>query len=159
MDELSSPAPTDQTVAPPRDTGLIAETRVRTVASWVFVIGAGLLTACTLALMLLGARHDPDFYAVAVRHFPTVVGLPFAAIASLFIVIACRVVAGEKLTLKVLGLELSGASGPVVLWIVCFLAMTVAIESTWDKAYTGPLSRHLSSWLDHSSSLEQGNTP
>src|SRR5687767_7743455 len=94
-----------------------SEAKLRMVASWVFLLGSSILTTVALGLLLWGSKRDPDFYAVAIRHFPTVVGLPFAAIAALFIVTACRVVVGDKLNFKMLGLEFSGAGGPVALWV------------------------------------------
>jgi hypothetical protein len=130
-----------------------AESKIRKTASWLFLIGASVITAAALTILLLGARRDPDFYAVAVRHFPTVVGLPFAAIASLFIVTACRVVVGDKLNFKIFGLEFSGAGGPIALWVLCFLSMALAINTTWDKTYVGPLSKHLHEWLEPNSAI------
>ena len=131
------------------------DSKFRSTATWSFLVGGSVISAIALGLVVFVAYRDPDFYAVAVRHFPTVVGLPFGAIASLFIVTACRVVVGDKLSFKVLGLEFSGAGGPVVLWVLCFLAITLAINTTWDKSYKGPLSKHLQQWFDVNSSVDK----
>ena len=61
-----------------------------------------------------------------------------AGIASLFIVLVCEVFSRDKVKFKVLWLEFEGASGKVVLWVFCFLAITLAIYMLWDKTFTGP---------------------
>ena len=75
-----------------------------------------------------------DYYRISVKHFAAVVGLPFAAVASLFIVLICDVSSKEKLKLKVWTLEFEGGSGQVILWAICFITMTLAINTVWDKA-------------------------
>ncbi len=123
------------------------ESKIRLFSSWLFIIGASTLTAAAFGLLLMGARRDPDFYAVAVRHFPTVVGLPFAAMAALFIAISSKIVTGEKLNFKGFGFEFNGASGPIILWLICFLGISFTINETWNKTYSGPISKHLQDWL------------
>ena len=59
-----------------------------------------------------------------------------AAITSLFIVLVCDVIAGDKIKFKVWGLEFEGGSGQVILWVVVFLAIATAIKLLWEKKYT-----------------------
>jgi hypothetical protein len=106
---------------------------LRRFASWVFVICSCLLTlAIAFAVVWIGIK-SPNYFIVSVRHFPVVVGLPLAGVAALFIVIVCKIVSGEKLSFSVFGFKFEGASGPVVLWVLCFLAITLAIFMLWDK--------------------------
>jgi hypothetical protein len=65
------------------------------------------------------------------------IGLPCAAMGALILVLILRTVAGN-IELKILGLEFKGASGPIIMWILCFLAMTLAINKTWDLKYEPP---------------------
>lgn len=79
------------------------------------------------------------FDQVAIEHLVSVIGLPCAAISSLVLVLVLRTVAGN-VEFKVLGFEFKGASGPIIMWILCFLAMTLAITKTWDLTFNGPVT-------------------
>jgi hypothetical protein len=79
------------------------------------------------------ASNSPEFKKVLLEHFACVVGLPMAAIASLFIVLVCEIFARDKIRFKVLGFEFEGASGQVILWVLCFITMTAALNILWDK--------------------------
>lgn len=120
---------------------------LRRYASWIFVIGCTFATTAFFVLAFMGAKRYPDFYAVSIEHFATVLGLPFAAIASLFIVTIFKVFIGGNLSFKFLGFEFTGASGPIVLWVVCFLAITLSICTTWEKKYSGPKSIRIEQFL------------
>jgi hypothetical protein len=62
-----------------------------------------------------------------------VIGLPSAAVAALFVVLVLRTVAGD-IEFKVPGLEFRGASGPIIMWVMCFLAITTAIRWLWTSS-------------------------
>ena len=74
--------------------------------------------------------RDPSLYRLALEHFPAVVGLPSAAIASLCVVVVLEGTAGP-VEFEVPGLKFKGAAGPIVFWVVCFLTITVAIHLLW----------------------------
>jgi hypothetical protein len=121
---------------------------VRTAANWIFVIGFSIFSVAVFSLLVLGSITFPEFYAIAIKHFPTVVGLPLAAMASIFIVTVFRITLGQKLSFSVFGMEFEGASGPVVLWVLCFLAITLAINTTWNNIYDGPVGEYLTRFLE-----------
>jgi hypothetical protein len=58
------------------------------------------------------------------------IGLPLAAIASICVVLFFKYATGP-VEFKALGFEFSGASGPVVLWVMCLLAITPGIRVLW----------------------------
>jgi hypothetical protein len=91
------------------------------------------MTLAIAVLIVVIGFTSPNYFLVSVRHFPAVVGLPMAGVASLFIVMVCKIVSGEKLAFSALGFKFEGASGPIALWVMCFLAMTLAIFMLWDK--------------------------
>jgi hypothetical protein len=72
----------------------------------------------------------PYFRTLVRDHFSAVVGLPSAAVASFFIVATPRQVSGP-IEINTAAFKLKGASGPIVLWVVCFLAIAVAIKWVW----------------------------
>ena len=67
---------------------------------------------------------------ITLAQFPTIIGLPFAALAALCLVLILEAKAGP-IEFEALGFKFRGASGPLVLWIFCFLAIVVAIKTLW----------------------------
>jgi hypothetical protein len=64
------------------------------------------------------------------EHFAAVIGLPMAGILALWVVTILRSQSGP-IEFEALGFRLRGASGPVILWVVCFLAIALAIRLLW----------------------------
>jgi len=63
-------------------------------------------------------------------NFQAVVGLPMAGLTALFLVLVLQQIEG-KIEFKAVGFTFKGASGPVILWIMCFLAMVLGIKTLW----------------------------
>ena len=70
------------------------------------------------------ARLQPE-------HLISVLGVPVAAVGSLFIVLVCEVRSRGPMKIQVLGFKFEGASSQVILWVICFLAFTLAIKLLW----------------------------
>ena len=64
------------------------------------------------------------------EHSGAVVGLPMAAVLSLWVVTILRYKSGP-IEFDVLGFKFRGASGPVILWILCFLIVILGIKLLW----------------------------
>jgi hypothetical protein len=112
---------------------------LRIATSWVAIVITVLFGGAFLyGLIQIGMRGYFD--DVFLRHIATLVGLPSAAMAALGLVILLRTVAGQ-ISVKFLGMEFKGASGPIIMWILCFLAITFAIKYTWQLEVT-PSSPH-----------------
>jgi len=73
---------------------------------------------------------SPDLATFLRNHFAATVGLPFAAVISLLIILVLRETTG-KLEFEAIGFKFRGASGPVVLWVLCYLAITLSIKLLW----------------------------
>ncbi len=52
-----------------------------------------------------------------------IVGIPLSTFIALFIVLFLRYAAGP-IEIEGFGVKFRGASGPIILWIICFLAVT-----------------------------------
>lgn len=63
-------------------------------------------------------------------HFAAVIGLPMAGILALWVVTILRSQSGP-IEFEALGFKFRGASGPVVLWIACFLSIALSIRLLW----------------------------
>jgi hypothetical protein len=64
------------------------------------------------------------------KHVAALICVSMAALLSMCIMILLRCTAGP-IEFNVHGFEFKGASGPVVLWVVCFLAIVTAIKLLW----------------------------
>lgn len=67
---------------------------------------------------------------IAQQHFAAVVGLPFAALAALCLVILLEITTGT-IEIRGFGLEFKGAGGPLIMWIFVFLSIAAAIKILW----------------------------
>jgi magnesium-transporting ATPase (P-type) len=56
--------------------------------------------------------------------------LAFAALISLFVVLLLQFSTGP-IRFSIPGFDFEGASGPIVLWVMCFLAVISAIKLLW----------------------------
>ena len=65
------------------------------------------------------------------KHFAAVIGLPMAAIASLFIVLVLEYVSGQ-IEFEIQGVKFKGGAGQIVFWIFCFLSIVLSIKLLWD---------------------------
>ena len=74
--------------------------------------------------------NDPRMLSTMIEHFPATIGLPSSALAALFIVVFLESSSGP-IEFEGLGFKFKGASGPIVLWVFCFLAMAGAIKLLW----------------------------
>ncbi len=99
------------------------------VLVWVLVILAPLMGG--IALIMLALRIPPDVLARLVeKQFAVVVGLPLAAALAALVVLILRHTEGP-IKFRGLGFEFEGASGQVILWVICFLAVVGAIRLLW----------------------------
>ena len=101
----------------------------KTVIAWVLalvipVAAAAVLTGF-LTLLPFETMHD-----IVKNHFAAIVGLPVAAIFSVFLVVVLQQTTGP-VKFEGLGFKFEGTSGQVVLWIFCFLAIAAAIKLLW----------------------------
>jgi hypothetical protein len=80
-------------------------------------------------MVVLCANHLEIVQEVE-THFRGITGPPMAAMTALTIVTFLRVTS-ESLEFKAFGFEFKGASGPVVLWVLSFLACVARITALW----------------------------
>ncbi len=105
------------------------EEKLRRAMSWVALAAAAIFAGFFFYEIALIARLG-FFDQLFLKHTPSLVGLPIAAGSSLALVLLLRTVSGD-IQVKFIGFEFKGAAGPLVMWILCFLAMAFAIRYTW----------------------------
>src|SRR5262245_37516985 len=99
--------------------------------TWIAAVSGVVIMVGIFCLMVnFYARRPAILEEVAKTHFRAIMGTPMAIMTSLATVTFLRVTAGS-LEFKAFGFELKGASGPVVLWIVTYLAIVAGIVALW----------------------------
>ena len=106
------------------------EERLRRLLSWAAVVAVICYGVLLFALFLIGGSREPRITELVIKHYATVEGLPSAAAAALFIVLVLKAAAGP-IEFEAIGFKFRGASGPVVLWVLCFLSIVVGIRAIW----------------------------
>jgi hypothetical protein len=91
---------------------------------------AGITFVGGIFLYYLGsdiANAQPWMMDVFRKHAAAIFGLPTGALASLGIVLLLEVKSG-RIEFEVLGFKFRGASGEIILWVICFMAIITAIK-------------------------------
>jgi len=96
----------------------------------VALSGALFLGVTSLIVFFWTMPNAGVLNSVISKHFLAVTGIPLSAIAATVVISMFRVTAG-RIEFKALGFQFRGASGPVVLWIFCFLAFVSALRILW----------------------------
>jgi hypothetical protein len=76
------------------------------------------------------ANAQPWMMEVFRKHPAAILGLPTGALASLGIVLLLEVKSG-RIEFEVLGFKFRGASGEIILSVICFMAIITAIKLLW----------------------------
>ena len=104
---------------------------LRKVAAWVSIIVALTLLAIAESYMLYFSLSKETLQTIAKEHFPAIVGVPISMISCFFLVVLLGATAGPMEFKTPFGFEFKGAAGPVVLWVLCFLATVCSINVLW----------------------------
>lgn len=105
---------------------------IELVFPWVVLIGGALFAVFFVVGGAYLMLYEPKFSAIALGNVPTTIGLPCAALTSLALVVFLRTTDGP-IEFDVFGLKFKGASGPIVMWVLCFLSMAGAIHLLWKQ--------------------------
>jgi hypothetical protein len=101
--------------------------------SWVRIAVVMLLAIVLLlgplAIVFL-LYESGDLVALARDHAQAAIGVPWAGGAAFIVVLVLRTSFGA-INFKVLGTEFKGASGPIIMWVFCFLVEVSAIKLLW----------------------------
>jgi hypothetical protein len=100
------------------------------VAAFIF---AFVTSFVVLAITILPAfLKEDDWRSEVVRNHPaTALGIPVAGCSSFIVITFYGAVAGP-IKINLWGLQIEGAGGPVLLWVICVLALALAGRVTWN---------------------------
>jgi len=103
---------------------------VRVIFAVLALSGLALFGLASFQLLLWSFYNEAFWVDLVRQQIPAMIGLPAAAVASLGLVLLLENTSGA-IEFEAVGLKFRGASGPIVLWVVAFLAMALAIKLTW----------------------------
>jgi hypothetical protein len=103
--------------------------RLRRATFW-FAVAAVLASVAIFAvtILIIIVRIQP--WPLVEAHFPAMIGLPGAAVVAFVLVVFLRQTEGP-IEFEGLGFKIKGAAGQVIMWVICFLAITGAIKLLW----------------------------
>jgi hypothetical protein len=106
--------------------------RLKRLVNWALFVGAALYSAFHAGFVIWNTlRGTERLITVVYDHFAAIVALPFAGYGALALVLLLESRSDQPLEFMGLGFEFKGASGPIVLWVLCFLAITGCMKLMW----------------------------
>lgn len=103
----------------------------RRVISILALVGATLVGGVFLFFLARDiANAEPWMMEIFRGHPAAVLGLPTAALAALCIVLFLEAKSG-RIEFEGFGFKFRGASGEIVLWLICFLAIAASVKLLW----------------------------
>ena len=103
---------------------------MRTVARWLVLAAALVYGGAFFLGGAMSMLQDPEIFHLAMQHFAATIGLPSAALAALFLVVFLEHTSGA-IEFEAIGFKFKGASGPIVMWALAFIVITIAIKLLW----------------------------
>lgn len=95
---------------------------------WIAVIQILVIAITWTAVFLSTFGYTRD--VLIKDHFPVIIGLPVSGVAACVIVFLYRQTSGP-IEIEVHQMKARGATGPVILWIMCFWSISGAIRMLW----------------------------
>ena len=109
-----------------KNEGILTQSMKRLII-WGGMIAAGLIGLSYVVFIIYWTWNEGWVKEVITEHFAATIGLPLSAIGAFLLVTVLQISAG-KIEFEALGFKFRGASGPAVLWVLCFLAIATAIN-------------------------------
>lgn len=135
---------TDGTGSDPKNSGV-----VRRFLPWILLLASFGVAAVFWFTIFNGVSDDfDDLYK---RNFIVIVGLPLAACAALALVVFLEQAQEGPLEFSGLSFQFKGASGPVVLWVFCYLALVSSFKLLWVPEPESPEAQTPAPTASHSS--------
>jgi hypothetical protein len=105
---------------------------VRQVVTWLCVVLGPLLVGIAFFPIIRAAiQQQPWLLTIFRQHYAAIFGLPGAALLS-FILVVVFEARFDNIEMEIANLvKFRGASGPVILWVLCFLSIALAIKLLW----------------------------
>ena len=97
----------------------------------VTVLGAGVVGISYVSFIIYWTWQKEGWVKDIVKeHFAATIGLPLAGVAAYLLVSVLEYSYG-KIEIEIWGLKFKGATGPVILWMLCFFIIAISIKMLW----------------------------
>jgi hypothetical protein len=105
---------------------------VRQVVTWLCVVSGPALAAITFPPIVRAALQQQQWlHTIFQQHYVVIFGLPSAALLSFMLVVVFEA-RFDNIEMEVVNIiKFRGASGPIILWVLCFLSIASAIKLLW----------------------------
>ncbi len=103
---------------------------LRFAVAMMVLCGVAVLGGVFLFAAMRDILGSEAWRQLAQAHFAATVGIPIAVLGALFVVLFLEVKSG-RVEFEAWGLKFKGASGEVILFVVVFLAFSIAIKALW----------------------------
>jgi len=107
-------------------------------ATWGVVMGTALWTGFFFTFLVFSALFPevvPKSWLLdmILQHPSGTIGIAMSAISAFSVVAVLDVFANDPIEIRFWQFEVKGAAGPVILWVLCFLALVLGGEILWDN--------------------------
>ena len=110
--------------------------RFRSTSQRLIVIGLAISGLYFLGFMVYYSLRplpaDGWLLQIISTHFAATIGVPLSALSAFCIVVLLDVFSKGDIELEIPGFKMKGASGPVILWVVCFIAFIFGLRLLWN---------------------------
>ena len=106
-------------------------TDIQAWAGWVAAAIAIITSGFLARVLYVRLLSDGEFINTFLRqHVRAIIGVPLSALTAFCVVSILQATSGH-IEFSALTFQFKGASGPVVLWVMCFLSMILGIRALW----------------------------
>jgi|ERR1700730_8409207 len=121
----------------PESTDSNFERALRKVADGTALTGATLLGGYFFGFLIYHSVRPGSsagwFTQIIDKHFAATITVSLSAVSALCVVLALRATAGP-VEFEAFGFKVRGASGPLVFWLICFVAMIWGVWLLWNRS-------------------------
>ena len=107
---------------------------------WASIIGLALLSFyLILSLIALSLTNNAIYFSIIIKHYPATIGLPIVALTSLVLIYLLEYSRGP-IEFEGLGFTFKGAAGPLIFWVICFVAISLSISMLWKSEFNSNIA-------------------
>ncbi len=104
-----------------------SQIRLRNTTAWITILGTAVFVACFFTFLVYNYK---ELLPICIKHSAATICLPLASIGAVCLVFFLKAHIGP-IEIEAFKVKFRGASGPIILWILCFLAMVFSIWLLW----------------------------